>query len=126
MLVAEDEHAVDTLSRGPRRPYTIEICPAAALFIPSTTVVGRTRPFSRYSMWYDSSIVVAPPRPVPQYTPARCDSCSVSASEASDNACLTATRANCVTRSKLDASCVGQCDAESKSTRPATSDAGPG
>ena len=43
-LVAEEEHAVDTLTTGPPRWLAMEMWPAAALFIPSTTAVGRTRP----------------------------------------------------------------------------------
>src|SRR4051794_2554218 len=75
---ADDEQAVDTLSTGPRSPLAIEICPAAALFIARTTLVGRTRPRPAYSSRYESSIDVAPPSPVPQYTPAARDASSLS------------------------------------------------
>ena len=80
MLAADDEHAVDTLSTGPRRPFAIEMLPAAALFMPSTTLLGRTRPPPTYSSRYDSSIVEAPPSPVPQYTPASRDSSALRSS----------------------------------------------
>src|SRR5689334_2112597 len=66
MLVADDEHAVEKFTIGPRKLFAIETWPAAALFIPSTTVVGLTRPFPACSWRYDSSMALAPPRPVPQ------------------------------------------------------------
>src|SRR5436305_222837 len=36
-LLADDEHAVDTLRIGPPSPFAMEIHPAAALFMPRTT-----------------------------------------------------------------------------------------
>ena len=67
MLAADDEHAVEKLSIGPRKPCAIETCAAAALFMPSTTAVGRTRrPADSKYLLYESSIVAAPPSPVPQ------------------------------------------------------------
>src|SRR6185503_20708 len=79
----DDEHAVDTLSTGPRNPFAIEIWPAAALFIANTTLVGRTRPLPAYNSRYESSIDAAPPSPVPQYTPVRTASSSVDCKVAS-------------------------------------------
>ena len=41
--MAEDEHAVEKLANGPRRPCRTATFEPAALFIAITTVSGRTR-----------------------------------------------------------------------------------
>ena len=43
MAVPDDAQALDTVLLGPLRPNSIDKCAAVALFIASTTVIGRRR-----------------------------------------------------------------------------------
>src|SRR5882724_5206890 len=72
MATADEAHALANVRQGPRNPCSSAICEAAAFGMTRIKENGLTRPnLSRYKAWATSSIVFAPPMPVPQYNPMR-------------------------------------------------------
>src|SRR5512146_2776287 len=72
METAEEEQAVEKVRQGPESPYCMEMCEAEALDIIFVTKSGLTRIASvLYSFPNISSRELAPPIPVPRYTPER-------------------------------------------------------